>query len=414
MNILYLAAARALNGSVSLLIVFVLSNYFTPTEYGRFGLILSTYMTISALCFFWLGAYLFRFHDIQKTRISIVQLVLLSTFIMAMIVVGLWVFGFVWTLFDAAIIALGAIALGGFSVVQEFLAGRQRYIFYFLTSCLRFILAASIILVALLYLRDPMVVMLAVIFAMLVPAMIIFGMFGGDAIFGERSHIGRIDRDQMMSIIRYSAPFVAIALANASINVTDRVVIGHVLGLKSVGLYIGTQDLTIQIVGAAAGVLALRTAAPSIRTFDAQGFSADFCRAFLRRMALASVGLLGLILLCLALAPYTYLRLLSPEAQQVAGGFYVILTIGAGLFVYTNLVFHTVLMIQKRTHVMSIASLVVLIGNVVGNVVLVPHYGLSGAAISLLLASTLGLVYSGFMTRHFWGGVFAATIGDKE
>ena len=54
-----------------------------------------------------------------------------------MIVVGLWVFGFVWTLFDAAIIALGAIALGGFSVVQEFLAGRQRYIFYFLTVLAR-------------------------------------------------------------------------------------------------------------------------------------------------------------------------------------------------------------------------------------------------------------------------------------
>ena len=51
MKTFYLAAARALNGGISLLIVFVLSNYFTPEEYGRFGLIHSAYVTISTFCF---------------------------------------------------------------------------------------------------------------------------------------------------------------------------------------------------------------------------------------------------------------------------------------------------------------------------------------------------------------------------
>ena len=77
---------------------------------------------------------------------------------MACIAAALALFGFAPTYGDAIIIALGAVALGGFSVVQEFLAGRQYYRQYFLTSGLRFALAAALVLLALMYLRDPMAV----------------------------------------------------------------------------------------------------------------------------------------------------------------------------------------------------------------------------------------------------------------
>ena len=379
MKTFYLAAARALNGGISLLIVFVLSNYFTPEEYGRFGLIHSAYVTISTFCFFWLGAYLFRFSDVSRTRASLLQLVLLSVSIMACIAAALALFGFAPTYGDAIIIALGAVALGGFSVVQEFLAGRQYYRQYFLTSGLRFALAAALVLLALMYLRDPMAVMLAIIFALAVPTAIMFGAHGAGATLGTLAHMNRIDKTQIASVLRYSAPFVAISLTNAVINVADRVVIGQVLDLKSVGLYVGTQDLTMQIIGASAGVLLLRTAAPSMRAFDGQGITRVTARAFLRRMALAGGGFLGLIGLCLALAPQTYLLLLAPEAQQAARSFYVLLTIGGGVFFLTMLIFHTVLMIEKRTHIMAAASLIVLVANVAGNLMLVPDYGLTGA-----------------------------------
>ena len=383
MKILYLAAARALNGGISLLIVFVLSNYFTPAEYGRFGLIYSAYVTVSTFCFFWLGAYLFRFSDVSRTRASLLQLTVVSVFIMACIAAALALFGLAPTYADAIIIALGAVALGGFSVVQEFLAGRQYYRQYFLTSGLRFGLAVASILFALVYLRDPMAVMMAIIFALAVPAAIIFGAHGAGATLGTVAHINRIDTTQIASVLRYSAPFVAVSLTLAVINVADRLVIGHVLDLKSVGLYIGAQDLTMQIIGASAGVLLLRTAAPSMRAFDGQGITRVTARAFLRRMALAGGGFMGLISACLALAPHTYFLLLAPEAQQAARSFYVLLTIGGGVFFLTRLIFHTVLMIEKRTYIMAVASLIVLFANVAGNLILVPGYGLSGAAAAL-------------------------------
>ena len=414
MKTIYLVAARALNGGISLLIVFVLSNYFTPAEYGRFGLIHSAYVTISTLCFFWLGAYLFRFSDVNQTRTSLLQLVLISGFIMVGIVLALALFGFAPTYGQGLIIALGAMALGGFSAVQEFLAGRQYYRQYFLSSSLRFGLAAALVFLALMYLRDPMAVMLAVIFALAVPAVIMFAVHGASATLGARGGMGRVDANQMASVLRYSAPFVAINLTNAVINVADRVVIGQVLDLQSVGLYVGAQDLTMQIIGASAGVLLLRIAAPSMRDFDKQGMSRATARAFVRRMALAGGGFLGLIAACLVLAPQTYLLLLAPEAQQAAQNFYVLMTIGGGVFFLTALIFHTVLMIEKRTHIMASASLIVLFANVAGNLVLVPGYGLTGAAAALLVSSLLGLVYSAFMTRKFWRSTVVTAFAARQ
>ena len=414
MKILYLAAARVLNGGISLLIVFVLSNYFTPAEYGRFGLVYSAYVTVSTFCFFWLGAYLFRFSDVSRTRVSLMQLTLMSVFIMACIAAALSLFGFAPTYGDSIIIALGAVALGGFSVVQEFLAGRQYYRQYLLTSILRFGLAVALVLLALKYLRDPMAVMVAIIFSMAVPAAIMFGAHGAGATVLRVERMKRIDTTEIASVLRYSAPFVAISLTLAVINVADRLVIGHVLDLKSVGLYVGAQDLTMQIIGAFAGVLLLRTAAPSMRAFDGQGITRVTARAFLQRMALAGGGFMGLIGVCLALAPQTYFLLLAPEAQHEARNFYVLLTIGGGVFFLTRLIFHTVLMIEKRTHIMAAASLIVLFANVAGNLVLVPDYGLSGAAAALVLSSLLGLVYSAFMTRKFWVAVIITATGDKK
>ena len=84
------------------------------------------------------------------------------------------------------------------------------------------------------------------------------------------------------------------------------------------------------------------------------------------------------------------------------------------MFFLTRLIFHTVLMIEKRTYIMAVASLIVLFANVAGNLILVPGYGLSGAAAALLLSSLLGLVYSAFMTRKFWVAVIVSATADKE
>jgi O-antigen/teichoic acid export membrane protein len=84
------------------------------------------------------------------------------------------------------------------------------------------------------------------------------------------------------------------------------------------------------------------------------------------------------------------------------------------VFFLTALIFHTVLMIEKRTHIMASASLIVLFANVAGNLVLVPGYGLTGAAAALLVSSLLGLVYSAFMTRKFWRSTVVTAFAARQ
>ena len=123
---------------------------------------------------------------------------------MTCIVLALAIFGFAPTYSDGIIIALGATALGGFSAVQEFLAGRQYYRQYFLTSGVRFGLAAALVFLALMYLRDPMAVMLALIFALAVPAVIMFVIHEAGTTRQTRGHMGRIEASQMASVLRLS------------------------------------------------------------------------------------------------------------------------------------------------------------------------------------------------------------------
>ena len=83
----------------------------------------------------------------------------------------------------------------------------------------------------------------------------------------------------MANIARYSLPFVATSLSAALMGLADRIVIEHFLGLRAVGLYIGTHDLTFQIIGAATSVLVSRILPPArllLRLRDCQRSLAVF------------------------------------------------------------------------------------------------------------------------------------------
>ena len=120
---IYLAVSRLLNGAIALVVVFLLSNYFSAEEYGLFGLIYSTLTVISTFCFAWLGAYFLRFTKVSSHARSIFQLTLVS---FAGMLVCLGVIYFIratWGIYEIAIIGFGAVAVGFFYVTQEFWPG---------------------------------------------------------------------------------------------------------------------------------------------------------------------------------------------------------------------------------------------------------------------------------------------------
>ena len=114
------------------------------------------------------------------------------------------------------------------------------------------------------------------------------------------------------------------------------------------------------------------------------------------------LAMIGLVVICLLAAPDTYLRILAPEAQKKALSFYVLTILGTGILSLNTLVFLTVLMLQKRTQIIFLVSIVSLVTNVICNIFLVPTLGLAGAALAFVLACTAGLIVSSWSTAEFW------------
>ena len=112
--------------------------------------------------------------------------------------------------------------------------------------------------------------------------------------------------------------------------------------------------------------------------------------------------MVGLVTFCLLAAPDTYLRILAPEAQKIAHTFYILTILGTGILSLNTLMFLTVLMLQKRTHVIFLASIVSLVTNVICNIYLVPTLGLPGAALAFVVASIAGLIVALWATLEFW------------
>jgi O-antigen/teichoic acid export membrane protein len=404
---IYLAVSRLLNGAIALVVVFLLSNYFSAEEYGLFGLIYSTLTVISTFCYAWLGAYFLRFTKMSSHARSIFQLTLLS---FAAMLVCLWVIYLsraTWGIFEIAIIGIGAVAVGFFFVTQEFLAGRQLYKSYLLVSVVRFCLALILVGLIMYAGPDPNAIIFMLAAAMIVPSLYVFFLYGYRWFSSLKiTDFLTVDRSQMANIARYSLPFVATSLSAALMGLADRIVIEHFLGLRAVGLYIGTHDLTFQIIGAATSVLVSRILPPSAAAFEAQGLSTEFSRIFLRRVLIMLLAMIGLVVICLLSAPHTYLRILAPEAQKIALSFYVLTILGTGILSLNTLVFLTVLMLQKRTQIIFLVSIVSLVTNVICNIFLVPTLGLAGAALAFVLACTAGLIVSSWSTAEFWKTLF--------
>lgn len=171
MGIIYLAVSRLLNGAIGLVVVFLMSNYFSAEEYGLFGLLFATMTAISALCFSWLGAYFLRFANMGMHVPSIFHLTLLSVLFLCLAFVYLGRVS--WGILEISLIGFGSVAVGCFYVTQEYLAGLQLYQSYFSVSFVRFCLALGFVGITMVFLPDLKVIIFVLSVAMLLPSLII-------------------------------------------------------------------------------------------------------------------------------------------------------------------------------------------------------------------------------------------------
>lgn len=188
------------------------------------------------------------------------------------------------------------------------------------------------------------------------------------------------DRPSVRSMVGFGTPLIIVGLGLWLVNLGDRLVIGNVLGAPAVGRYGAVYTVAgLQMLGSAALFL---PAYPRIVATLKRGSEelASEVRLFHRHLVLVLVP--SATFLVVATSPL--LVLLGGSGFDVSP--WVVILLVVGLFVgQWNGLAHYVLMSRDRTRALQTTWLGAGVANVGLNLVLVPQFGLAGAAAATLV-----------------------------
>lgn len=182
----------------------------------------------------------------------------------------------------------------------------------------------------------------------------------------------------LRSLLAYSLPLIVHSLSLAALSQSDRLVIGHLMDTASVGLY----SLSYSI-----GALPLLIAVPIMNAFQPRFFEAMNGRDFegMRRDADAVLSLntafvLGTLVVVPVLAPYVF-----SSAYHEAFRLIPVIALGA-LAQIGFLILTRILAYYNHTPLIAMIVAGAAALNIVLNILIIPRYGIAGAAFSTLAA----------------------------
>lgn len=203
----------------------------------------------------------------------------------------------------------------------------------------------------------------------------------------------------MHALLAFAAPLVLVSLLTSANGFSDRFVLTHLLGLSAVAVYAAIASL-VSITGVAYTVLGF-TLFPVLARLWSQGeterasrLAADVVRVFLF-MALP----VALWLPCVA---GSLMPMLTTQAYRVPAEVVLLLGIGAIGFGLYQIVLYLLLLAGKGLRAAWLMLLAALL-NLALNLALVPHLGLTGAALAAALSNFV-LAMTAYATAHRHAG----------
>lgn len=217
-------------------------------------------------------------------------------------------------------------------------------------------------------------------------ALLLFGRRHQPPIHNETGTLAQ-RRQLRNAITRYGLPFVPIAIFSWAHNLGDRYLVGAFLGADHVGQYVAAYGIASQpfILLGSAGTSLLR---PILFEASAEKDHAKTKRVFRRwLLAVGLAGVLGVSLIAVAGHWIADLFLAAPYRATAVS---VMLWIGAGyaLMIVGQTLEHG-LMVRNMTGRLVVPTAASALVNIALNLVLIPRWGLVGAAVATTAAFAL-------------------------
>ncbi len=374
--------------------IIIFTRLLSPEQYGIYVVGMSVAGIVNAVLFDWVRLSVLRYQsegegaDIRLTAFASYGV---SAALSPLVVVILMlVTGGSWP--DLALAALVALALGLFDFGQEILKARLEPGAYMRAAITRAVLTLGTSLVLVQAGLGGVGLLLGLTTAYLATGLI----------FSPRIWRGPIRGFDLADFRNIAAFGVPMALSGAIFAVhaaLDRLIVVHLLGEGAAGVYGASADLVRQIIlfpAVAVGSAMVPVIIRSLAEGGAQRADKQFVTSAEMLMAAVLPAVVGLAIVA---APFSML-ILGPEFRDTAAVLIPVLAF-AWLFQaithqYVQVSFH----LAKTPKLFLMQGIVLLLVNVAATLMLVPRFGIVGAAWALVIAELAGVAVGIMLARR--------------
>jgi O-antigen/teichoic acid export membrane protein len=366
-----------------------------PAEYGVYVVGMSVAGIFGAVFFTWIRLSVSRYQatsadvDFRGTAIMAFVLTVLAISSIAPFTVLLF-----HPNFSVNVLAAGmfvAVAVGAFEIGQEFERARLRPFRFAAIAVTRSVLGLGLGFLAIEMGWGGIGLIAAFGTSSLVGTII--------NLAGGGTQVSRWQRTQLVQFARYGLPLSIGGLTSALYSTSDRLIVAYLLGQEATGLFGVAADLPRQFMVMLASSVAAATFPIVFRTLSVEGAAAT------REKLNENIELLFAVV-----APVTVWLALA--ADQVAGTLVgaefragvslllPILAMARMLGVLNQFHLQISFQLAERPFLSVMQSCLTLVLGVVSMVLLIPKFGLLGAALATLITEAVGLVVAIHLTRR--------------
>jgi O-antigen/teichoic acid export membrane protein len=389
---------RAGNGVLALAMIYILTRLLSAEQYGLYALGMAGIGLCGSVLFQWIAVAVSRFYAAHVAEPDALLTEAYRLFSRIAIV------GFLFTAIYAAwspmpavtpalalAIGIGAIAMGLHSLGLQVANARVQPISFGLLTASRGAFALTTAVAFVLAGFGGM----GAVFGVAIASVLSVIFFGARRLTKVRHNSPELRRQMVV----YGLPLTLTYLATMVLDVSDRFMIGWWLGTPAVAGYAASYDLTQQTVGAILNVLFLASYSRITAAWESGGAPA----ARQAMLPLSRAMLLGAPLvagLFIGLAPeisrIVFGAAIQADAVQVMPWVAFAIAVGCLKSFFLDIAFQ----LAKVTHMQLRITAVMAVLNVVLNLVLLPKFGVVGAAMSTAAAFLLGAIMSWWYGRR--------------
>ena len=388
--------ARGIPGLVGLATILIFTRIMTPEDYGRYIILISAGMLVSSIAYQWISTSLIRFKLDESFNTDTLLASARDAYILVSIIVAIFIIApaiyFMpneWTAY--IILALILILVQGmFNISLEYVRSLLSPGMYGSISVLKALMSLGC---GALLIYGGYGAIGAILGA-------IIGFFSANMISYIKLNLfkqeGGSNKNYLIKMFQYGIPLSIGFALSVIISTTDRFMIAILIGESDAGLYAASHGLVQQSIGVLMAMVNLAAYPLILKAYEESDY----------KQTTKTISEL-LVLLLLVGSPVLVVFLLFPEflSNLLLGERFLmdssrlipliaIATIFSSLRVYySDIPFY----LEKKTRYLAYFVLSIAISNILLNYILIPLYGVVGAAYATLLLHCIAFIFGYYL-----------------